>query len=162
MPSFIALDLISRIILNNNGEMEHLFLVTDFNGVVSSISILLLLFIMLRDYLTLPTSLKVKKKKPRNGCGILADAFQNQDLGDLFFLLMNCLILIHFLTPNNFYIANINPIWLPWLIFLMSFNPVCSGFLKNFLSTFKIEALLFLFAYMLFLTGFVIRVMMTS
>lgn len=138
MPSFIALDLISRIILNNNGEMEHLFLVTDFNGVVSSISILLLLFIMLRDYLTLPTSLKVKKKKPRNGCGILADAFQNQDLGDLFFLLMNCLILIHFLTPNNFYIANINPIWLPWLIFLMSFNPVCSGFLKNFLSTFKI------------------------
>lgn len=44
----------------------------------------------------------------------------------------------------------------------MSFHPVCSGFLKNFLSTFKSEALLFLFVYRLFLTGFVIRVMMTS
>lgn len=62
MPSFIALDLISRIILNNNGEMEHPFLVTDFNGVVSSISVLLPLVIMLGDYPTLPTSLKVKKK----------------------------------------------------------------------------------------------------
>ena len=52
MFSFISLTLTSRTILNN-GETEHPFLVTDFNGIVYSISILskiLLVFIMVTDY----------------------------------------------------------------------------------------------------------------
>ena len=91
----MQLALTSRTIINNNGDTKHPILVTDFNGTVCSVSILtkiLLLFIRLRDYPTLPKILKVEKEHNRNDCGILANAFQSLDVSDLFSLLMNCII----------------------------------------------------------------------
>lgn len=63
MSSFIVVTLTSRTILKNNNETEHPFLGTDFNEIVYSIlSTILLLLIVLRDYLTLPKILTIKKE----------------------------------------------------------------------------------------------------
>lgn len=65
MSSFIVVTLTSRTILKNNDETEHPFLGTDFNEIVYSIlilSMISLLLIVLRDYLTLPKILTIKKE----------------------------------------------------------------------------------------------------